>query len=85
MFVEASTRLVFGREIYGSKLARSEKAKVISAFWPVNIPICIDCSKLSIGEVQYFFHHSVSCFQGNEKYTYAHTFAYMKNGLAHVL
>ena len=29
MFVEASTRLVFGGEIYGSKLARSEKAKVI--------------------------------------------------------
>ena len=29
MFIESSTRLLFGGQAYGSKLARSEKVKVI--------------------------------------------------------
>ena len=76
MFMYTSTRANFYGKVYSSNCARSEKSKVIAAYWPRESPLVIDASKLSIGEVQYFLQHTVQFSCGNT--SKMHKFAFVK-------
>ena len=86
-FVKRYGRVTIYNDIIGSVLPgqNNRKSSVIMAHWP-SIGHSIrhaDCSRLSVGAIQYFFKHSISINTADGFQNYEHVFAYVLWKQAH--